>query len=306
LETIMITDHLLAHHPFPVTPATLWQAWNLAPALLIPLSLTMAVYGWGVWVLWQRLGWGRGVRHWQIGCFLGGWFTLVVALVSPLDGLSETLFAAHMVQHLLLLLLAPLLLVLSRPLTVLVWALPPRLRRQVGAQWPRRGWLRHTWHGLTLPPVVWLLHTALLWIWHTPTLYEAAVVNDWVHLLEHACFFGAAALLWWAVIHPRGGSRRYGIGILILFLTALQGGALGALLTFSPTPWYPIYGLFTRAWGLTPLDDQQLAGLIMWIPPGIFYLGVILALLVAWLAAVERGMERQEPPVRPTVVEERV
>lgn len=285
---------LLHQSPALLGPQTLWRAWNWDPVLLLALLLPAGLYLWGTARCWRRAGVGRGVRWGQVAAFVGGMVVLVAALLSPLDALSEALFSAHMVQHLLLLLVAPPLFVLARPLVAWLWAFSPSLRRTAGGFWHTAEWPRKGWRLLTLPPLVWVLHTGLLWTWHTPLLYQAALRHEYVHILEHVCFFGAALLLWWAVLDPPGGRRDYGISILAVFLTALQGGILGALLTFSPMLWYPIYAPLTRPWGLAPLADQQLAGVVMWVPSGLVYLGAVLGLFVAWLAAVERGMNLRE------------
>jgi len=214
-----------------------------------------------------------------VACYLGGLATLAVALISPLDALGEALFSAHMGQHLALILVAAPLVALGAPLAPLLWALPPGARRQVG-----RGWRRLRWLGR--PGPAWLLHTLALWLWHLPGPYQAALVVPWLHLLEHLSFFGTALAFWWSVL-PHG-RRGYAVGALACFAGATQGGALGALLTFSGQPWYPVYAPRVGAWGLTPLEDQQLAGLIMWVPASLVYLGAILALLGAWLQAEEQ------------------
>ena len=285
---------LLHQSPLLLSPQTIWLAWNFEPVLLLALLLPAILYAWGTAHCWHRAGVGHGVRWDSALAFGAGMAALAAALLSPLDALSEALFTAHMVQHLLLLLVAPPLFVLGRPMVAWLWALSPPQRRAVGGFWRSAEWLRRGWRLLTLPPLVWLLHTGLIWGWHTPLLYQAALRHEYVHIAEHACFFGAALLLWWAVLDPPGGPRGYGISILAIFLTALQGGILGALLTFSPMLWYPIYAPLTAPWGLTPLADQQLAGVIMWVPSGVVYLGTVLGLFVAWLAAVERGVRLRE------------
>ena len=257
------------------------------------LLMLLALYLSGLWTLQRRNGRLADVRRRQLIYFLCGWVSLAVALISPLDALSDVLFSAHMLQHLFLLLLAPLFFVLSKPLPIYLWALPQPTRR-LAAFTLQPSWVRNGWHKLTAPVMVWFTYTALLWFWHAPSIYQAALRTEWLHVLEHLSFFGAAALLWWAVIHPRGGARRYGIGMLILFLTALQGSVLGALLTFSSVLWYPIYAPWAAYSNRTPLADQQLAGLIMWIPPGIFYLSAILALFALWLGAVEKRTVQRE------------
>lgn len=280
----------LAHaHDGAVTPASLWQRWNLDPMLLLSLLAASALYGYGVGRLWRRAGPGRGVRRWQVAAFAGGMLSLLVALITPLDALSAALFSAHMVQHLLLMMVAAPLLVLSDPLLPLLWALPLAARQRIGRLWKRSAPLGRLACVIERPLVVWVLHAAIFWLWHLPRLYEAALASELVHHLEHACFFAVACLFWWA-IGQMGGRRleRAGAGVLFVFTTALQSGALGALLTLSPFPWYRFYEPHTAAWGLSPLDDQQLGGVIMWVPSGVLYLIVAAALFVLWLQALGR------------------
>lgn len=291
----------LLAHTAPPTPQLLWWAWQWTPGVLLTLGLTLGLYLIGVLTLWRRVGWGRGVHYGQVAAFCGGIVTLFIALVSPLDALSAALFSAHMVQHLLLLLVAPLLLVWSRPLAALLWALPHPLRIGWG-RWSHRSFCRMSWGLLTLAPVAWCLHSVAIWLWHAPALYQAAVRDEWLHLLEHGAFLGTALLFWWTVIYPHGGRRAYGGSLLSLFLMGLQGGVLGALLLFSAAPWYPVYAPLTARWGLTPLADQQLAGLIMWIPAGVLYLLVAAWLFLAWWAAVERHADETSLLPRSTAV----
>jgi cytochrome c oxidase assembly factor CtaG len=135
----------------------------------------------------------------------------------------------------------------------------------------------------------------MLWAWHAPLLYETALRSEIVHILEHLGLLGTALLFWWVIVHPRGStSARAEFGILALFTMALQSGLLGALLTFAPEPWYAAYAFTTQAWGLTPLEDQQLAGGIMWIPVGTVYTLAALALFLVRLAGIERTARQRE------------
>jgi cytochrome c oxidase assembly factor CtaG len=227
------------------------------------------------------------VRPWQAAAFLAGSLALVAALVSPVAALSRVLFSVHMTQHEVLMLVAAPLLVLGRPLSVWLWALPAGARARAGG-WSRTPAWRRAWGFLTGPLIVWLLHGAILWIWHLPALYEAAVGNEAIHAFEHLCFLLTAGLFWWALIHGRYGRLGYGMGVLYVFLTALHTGALGALLTFAPRVLYPLYGRAAVALHRDPLEDQQLAGLLMWIPFGVVFLLIALALLAAWLGESER------------------
>jgi cytochrome c oxidase assembly factor CtaG len=241
---------------------------------------------------------GRGIRVWEAACFAVGWVLTALALLSPLHALGEQLFVAHMVQHELSMAVAAPLLVVGRPLVPMLWALPSAARRRIGRITRRHAW-RSAWHLITLPLVAFLVHGTAIWIWHIPSLFQATLESDTVHALQHLSFFGTALLFWWTIIHahaPGGRARAasFGIAVLLLFGTALHSGALGALLTFSRTVWYPAYGSAARSWGLTPLEDQQLAGLVMWIPATFAYLVAALFLFTSWLRASEERVHAQE------------
>ena len=251
----------------------------LALLQLIVLASALA-YARGVAVLWRHAGWGRGIRPAQAARFALGWAALAAALLSPLDELAEASFAAHMVQHELLMVVAAPLLVLGRPLEAWAWALPARWVRTL-ARAGRSRVLAAPWAGLTDPLGAWMLHAAALWLWHLPVLFTAALADERVHILQHASFFGSALAFWWAVC-GRGSHAPDGASLASLFTTMLHTSALGALLTFAPTPWYAAYASGTPG-GLTPLEDQQLGGLVMWVPAGFVYVAAGLAIVAAWL-----------------------
>ncbi len=285
----------LAHTGAPPAPADLWTAWSWDPAVLLGLVAAAAVYARGVRTFWARVGTGRGVARWQAAAYAGGLAALFIALVSPLDALSSALFAAHMVQHLLLILAAAPLLVLGSPVVPFLWAFRRARRRAIGRWWRRASAVRAGWHALSQPAVVWVLYTATLWIWHLPGLYQAALASEPIHALEHLALLATALLFWWTVLHPgRHGRLGYGPGVLYVFAATVQSALLGILMTFARAPWYPAYAASTEAWGLTPLEDQQLAGLLMWVPAGLVYLVAASALFVAWLQIAERETQRRE------------
>jgi cytochrome c oxidase assembly factor CtaG len=220
------------------------------------------------------------VRLWQAACFSLGWVLLVLALVAPLHWLGERLFVAHMIEHEILMAGATPLLVLGCPVAML-WAFPARSRRTIGevGQAPA---MARAWIWLTNPAVATLLHGAALWVWHAPALYEAALANPWLHWLQHLSFFVTALLFWRALL--QGRERTYGAAIFYLFVTSLHTGFLGIMLAFLQRPIYPAQTSGAAEWGLTPLEDQQLAGLLMWIPAGLVYAGAALALAGLWIA----------------------
>jgi putative membrane protein len=195
-----------------------------------------------------------------------------------------------MAQHELLMLVAAPLVAAGAPLAAFLWMLPSNARRRVAAAVHTRPVAALT-AVATAPAIVWLLHAAALWIWHVPALYDAAVARESVHALQHASFFGTAALFWWGLAHGRYGRVGYGAAVVYVFATAVHSGVLGALLTFSTHVWYPTYNVpaVTAAHlGLTPLEDQQLGGLLMWIPAGLVFIAGGLYFFAAWLKESER------------------
>lgn len=286
-----------AHLGVPPEPHDLPTDWSLEPAVLFGLALLAFAYARGARTLWRRAGPGRGLSRGQVAALVAAWLSLLLALVSPLDALGAALFSAHMVQHMLLVLVAAPLLVLSAPGTALLWALSAPDRRRLGRWWRRAPAFRAVWHALTRPAVAWLLHAATIWLWHLPGPYQAALADPAVHAAEHASFLAAAGLFWWVVFGGAPRERLHpALGVFYLFTTALQEGILGALMTFARAPWYPAYAPYTPAWGLTPLDDQQLAGLIMWVPAGLVYLA---AALIPLAALLRDDSERPFPHERP-------
>jgi putative membrane protein len=261
--------------------------WVFDPIVLISLLAAGALYVRGVSRLWRNAGRGHGVRRWQVACFAGGWVALVLALLSPIAAISDFLFSVHMTQHEILILVAAPLLVLGRPLTPFLWSFAPGWRLRVG-RWSRNRYWSAVWRALTGVVTVWLLHGLALWVWHVPALYQAAVRSPAIHAFEHVCFLATACLFWWALIHGRYGRIGYGVAVVFVFATAMHSGALGALITFAPRVWYPLYAGRAMRSGADPLEDQQLAGLIMWIPFGIVFVILALALFAAWLGEAER------------------
>lgn len=289
-----------AHTGEPLAPHDLPGAWFDDPWALALIGLVSWLYARGCGKLWARAGMGRGIPRWRFWCYVAGIAALFVALATPLDPLGGSLFSAHMVQHELLIVLAAPLLVLGTPMVAFLWALPPPWRLPLG-RWARRPPVRGLWRAVTHPLVAWSLHAGAIWIWHAPRLYEATLVSVPVHTLQHLSFFGTALLFWWPVLHPSPHRRlEHGLAVLYLFTTAVHGSALGAFLSLSSRPLYPAYAEGVALWGLSLLEDQQLGGLIMWIPFGTVYTIAALALLGHWLERQEaRALESPAvPPIR--------
>lgn len=271
----------LLHAGGVVGPGEAWSAWTLDPVITLPLAALGAAYVLGR----RRMPHGSDAGRRASLAFQAGFGALLLALVSPIDALGEALFSVHMVQHMLLVLVAAPLLVMGRTLEVCLWVLSPERRRALVVGW-QRSWGRRAFALLTWGPAAWSVHAAALWVWHAPVLYQAALASDLVHTVEHASFLGTAVLFWWVPVRwATRGRRGHGAGIVYVFTTALQAGALGAIITFAEIAWYPAHQAGVEAWGLRLIEDQQLAGLVMWLPGGLVYLAAAGALLVGLLRA---------------------
>ena len=278
---------LLFHEGKPHNWHDLIRAWSFEPVVVISLTLTALLFIIGL----RRKR--RSIRTWEALCFAFGWLALFVALISPLHAWGQVLFSAHMTQHEILMLVAAPLLVLGRPLVTFLWALPLKWSRSLGNVAKIRV-LNRLWRAFTIPLVAWFVHAVALWIWHIPILFEAVLHYESVHTAQHLSFFISALLFWWALIHGPQGAMGYGAAVLYLFTTSIHSGVLGALITIAGTVWYPSYVGLTSSWGLTPLEDQQLGGLIMWIPAGLVYVIAGLALFAGWLREADVRAGKRE------------
>ncbi len=272
-----------AHPGERLQPDDLWSAWSFDPGIVAPLAITALLYALGS----RR---ERTLTNRQKTCFWCGWAMLALALVSPLHPVGEVLFSAHMVQHEILMLVAAPLLVLSRPLVTFLWGMPFDWRRGLG-RWAKEDYVRHSWSFLTDPFTAWWVHAAAIWIWHAPFMFGLTLQSELAHTAQHLSFFLSALLFWWALFYAHG-RMAYGAAVFYVFTTAVHTSILGALLTFAPNVWYPAYSKTTQAWGLTPLQDQQIGGLVMWVPAGLVYLAAGLWLFAAWLKESDAMLER--------------
>lgn len=257
--------------------------WNVATAVV--LATFALLYAVGLIRLWQSDGGRHTLRRWQAGAFFTGLGSAGIALLSPLDRWSDVLFSAHMAQHEILMLISAPMMVAGRPFIVVLWSLNRVTRGFFGSVVRRAS---GAWELLTGPVTVLILHALVLWVWHVPALFEAALRSESVHVFQHLGFFLTAALFWWALLHGRYGRLGYGVAVLYVFATAMHTQILGALLTFGLRIWYPTHAVRTAAAGGNAIDDQQLAGVLMWIPFGAVFLFVALGLFAAWLGEAER------------------
>jgi putative membrane protein len=272
--------------------------WTFEPVTIALMVISSGWYVAGVIAARRHSASPSAFPWWQIAAFAAAMISLAVALISPLDWLSDILFSAHMTQHEILMLVAAPLLVLGQPLLAAVWAVPRQNRAAVAATFRGPAFSR-AWHAMTGPLALFLLHAVALWIWHIPVLFEAALASEAIHFIQHMAFVGTAAFFWWGMVYGRYGRLGYGVAILYVFLTALHNTILGALLTIAPGTWYRSYELTAAQWRVDALADQQLAGLIMWVPSGVAFLVVGLALTAAWLGESERrvGLGSTATPV---------
>jgi cytochrome c oxidase assembly factor CtaG len=261
--------------------------WNADPVVLVPALTFGLLYAVGVARLWSRAGVGRGVPVWRALVCATGFAALGTALISPLDAAADVSFALHMAQHMLLIVVAAPLIALANGGVAMLSALPGRLRVPLGRAVASPG-LRRLRIWLFAVPVTTAVHGVVVWLWHAPALYEAALADPLVHYLEHLTMFGTAVLFWWSVTTawwrtPLG----HGAGVGALFLTMVHSGLLGILITLASLPLYPSYAAAAPFASLSPLEDQQVAGIVM-LSGGFAYLAAGLALLALWLTPALR------------------
>ncbi len=275
----MVTMPVSAHLA-PQQPDGFWGLWTWEPSVLLGCGALLALYVWAHRGRLTRAAWA----------FSAGVLVLMLALVSPIDTLGDHyLFSAHMLQHLLLVLAAAPLLITGMPASL--------LERIIS--WPPAARVEST---LRQPVAAWLLGVGTLWVWHIPALYNAALGDEGVHIFQHLTFLAAASAFWWPVVAPLRESRLPPLAAAGYLLSAsLANALLGIYLTFTPPGLYPAYlhpsdeyGILPTIrndWGLSAANDQQLGGLLMWVPGGLVYLSAILGVLIGWYSAPEEDEE---------------
>lgn len=265
---------------------TILTTWTFDPQVVLPLALLAGIYGAGLREAAHRERFHRLAGTRPAICFGLGLLALVLALCSPLDSYDDWSFTVHMAQHMLLLVVVPPLLLLGKPIPVLVLGLPHPVVRGAARLLHRTPWLRLLVCAAISPLGAWLLMTSSLVFWHLPPPYQAALTNQSIHALEHISFLTTALLSWWVIIAPLPGAARLQPGMRLLYswVTLLPMTVLGVLLTASTYLWYPLYAAQPRLWSLSPLDDQRLGGLLMWVPGGLVYALTIGILCVQMLS----------------------
>ncbi len=256
--------------------------WNLDPSILIGTALIIGGYLYAIGLVRRRYNFEKATRG-QVFAFLLGMIIMFLALVTPLDELGDSyLFSAHMVQHLLITMVGPPLLLLGTP----EWFLRPVVRNPA---------LFRIAKFMTMPIICFTLFNVDFWLWHAPPLYDATLENETIHIIEHLTFIIFGVLNWWPMFSPSKDLPRLPLPgqVLYLFLSGMPTVALGAGLTFLP-PLYPPYITAPRVWGISPATDQQLGGLIMWIPGNILYIVIMSALFIRWMQQQEAKQAAQE------------
>lgn len=284
------------------------SSWQFSPGVFFALLVSGTIYVRG-WNALRRRGSNR-FPFWRLAAFLGGLLTVYVALQSPLDAMAPFSFQVHMAQHLLLMIVAPPLIWLAAPELPMLAGLPKWFRDEwvrPFACWPQ---LRYALNWLFRPQVAWIAYVATLWIWHAPGCYQAALESQFWHRVEHAMFLAASLLFWHPVMQPYPSRPTWSRWLLVpyLFLAGVQGTLLSGILTFSPRVLYPHYAAAPNLWNMSPLDDQALAGALMWIPTSIAY---IIALF--WVVAEQMSSgkasaarhARRPAPIVPSAARQR-
>jgi cytochrome c oxidase assembly factor CtaG len=255
-------------------------AWAVDPTILTGLVLAAAVYG----LAWRRIQL-TGRRAVPLGYPLAyylGLFSIALALLGPFDVYNQDSLLMHMSQHLLLLQIAPPLIWLGRPVQLILQAVSPQQSGPVLRVVLRRSWVRGLLTFFSHPLIAFLSFNVAVIFWHVPKMYDLALSHQTIHELEHICFLAGGLLYWWAIIEPvpRHHKLRTGFALGSIFLSMLVAEALGAILTLDGSVLYPFYNQTSPLWGLSRLDDQQYAGLLMWVGGGLLYLVIIFAILV--------------------------
>lgn len=265
-----------------------WTRWDAHPSVVLGLGLLAGAYLLGTGPVRRRYGWAERIAPARALAFFGGLAVLFVALTGPLHDLADHfLFSAHMVQHLLLTLVVPPLLLAGTP----GWLLKPILTG-------RRA--RLIARALTRPVAAFAVYNSVLIAWHLPVLYEWAMRNHDAHIVQHLMFIGTGLLLWWPILSPLPELPRLSppAQMLYLFLAGVPMVLVSALITLSDEVLYPFYAAAPRVSGLTALADQRLGGVIMWVPGSLVFLVAITAVFFAWASGESEGETTAAAPGR--------
>lgn len=292
LALAVLPSAVAAHGPVPHEPtmATLVEGWHFPVEVWLPIILAALVY----WLAYRRVARrhpDNPVPRWRLWSWMAGLGALVLALSSPIEAYDTTLFSAHMIQHLLLTMVAAPLLVLAAPITLLL---------RVSSSQVRHRWILPVLHSRVVrvvshPIVAWSLFAAVMWFSHFSPLFDAALEDEGLHYLEHLIYIGSAMLFWWPVVgaDPSPHRMTWPGRILYLALGMPLSSFLGLVIFSTPTILYDHYATLERDWGWTPLEDQQWAGGIMWAGGDLVFVIALITAVAAWMRH-EEGANRRE------------
>lgn len=271
----------------PAFPAILF-AWRFEPLILGLVAATATAWLWMVRRVARRHA-AHPVSRWRSAAFLGGLAAIVVALTSPIDAYEGSLFSVHMLQHLVLELVAAPLLVLAAPATLALRAASLPIRRQLLAFLHSR-----LVAVVSFPLLAWVIFAAVNWGWHFSSLYDQALENQALHDVEHLSFMAAALLFWWPVVgvDPSRWRLPYPARLFYLFLAMPQNSFLGVALMSAPAVLYPHYLTIERSWGPTPIVDQNVGGMLMWVGGDVVFLLAMGLVVAAWVRQEDRRTAR--------------
>jgi putative membrane protein len=263
------------------------RSWSPPVAVNLILFLAVLVYVRG-WFRLRRV-FPNLISNWRLASFLSGISSLWIAIGSPLEAFDDLSLSVHMVQHLLLMAVAPPLVLLGEPLLPLLRGLPEWIVRGAVGPFLRLTPVQALGRFLAQPAFCWLAATVALIGWHVPSAFDLALRSDGWHEVEHFCFFGTSLLFWWPVVLPFPSDARWGRWSipLYLFLGTLPGGALGAFLVFSDRVLYPSYASAPMLFSVTPFEDQVIAGALMWVFGTVAYLIPAIFITIQLLSPLE-------------------
>lgn len=271
-------------------------SWQWRPDVALVVAGLGAVYVTGWCRLRRRKP--KAVRPWRLALYLCGLAVIILALLSPLDTFAPWLFTLHMVEHQLLTMVAPPLLLLANPLPVVLWALPRNPRHALGRLLARGALVRRGFRRLTWMPVTWVLYMVILWSWHLPGPYQAALQDDVLHNGQHLSFFASALLFWWPLINPAPrlhGHIPYGFRIVYVIAAVVPVSLpTMSIALFARQAFYPHYETVPRLWGLTALQDQITGWALMGTVDGLIYMIAFLLLFARMLHCEERVTRLRE------------
>jgi putative membrane protein len=279
-STLLFYSNICFSHGTIAKDQNIWTAWVYTPIITIPLIITVLVYAIGIL---HRYRLGKPIHIFKAILFLLGVLFYYIALQSPLEPLSDHYFYHHQIEHLILRMFAPWLLILSMPMNVLIQGLPNWARRGILKPIIKNRGVYALYRLFTQPYLATFVFIATLYIWQIPVLHEQAILNQWLHDLMHASMIFSAFFFWWIISDPRRSAARcsYGIRLFLLWAVTTFNSVLGAIITMTRSLIYDVYDQGINAFPMSAMEDQQYGGVILWVPGGM--MGVLGTAVVYYL-----------------------